>query len=208
MSIKVFADGSPLLASEINTNLMNQSVIVTTSARTSMPAAVEGMTVYETDTDKLLTYISTTVGWQLPWNMPWGCVGVGVATADQTGLTFTDITNMSVTWTSVAHRRYRMTANFVAVSTAGAPALQQTVIRNGAGSFTYGYVAHDFSVGANAFGVCCVGYMADSTAASQTAKVAFGRQGGDAATYTIQNATSMNGVLIVEDIGPAAAPVA
>lgn len=69
MAYKTFTAGEVLTASDVNTYLMKQSVIVCTSAtRPSGPN--EGMTIYETDTDQLLIYngsawetISHLAGW-------------------------------------------------------------------------------------------------------------------------------------------------
>lgn len=55
MPFKTFTAGDVLTASDVNTFLMNQSVIVcTSSTRPSSP--VEGQTIYETDTDVYKTY--------------------------------------------------------------------------------------------------------------------------------------------------------
>jgi hypothetical protein len=57
MAFKTFAPGV-LTASDMNTFLMNQAVITcTSSTRPSSP--VEGMTIYETDTDRYLSYTGT-----------------------------------------------------------------------------------------------------------------------------------------------------
>jgi len=58
MSFKTFTAGV-LTASEVNTYLMNQSVIVCTSA-TRPGSPNEGMTIYETDTDYYKVYSGST----------------------------------------------------------------------------------------------------------------------------------------------------
>lgn len=55
MAFKTFAAGDVLTASDLNTYLMKQSVIVCTSA-TRPGSPPEGMTIYETDTDLMKTY--------------------------------------------------------------------------------------------------------------------------------------------------------
>lgn len=69
MPFKTFVAGATLTAAEINTNLMNQAVIVCTSG-TRPASPVEGMVIYETDTDKLQVYggaawveVATTAAW-------------------------------------------------------------------------------------------------------------------------------------------------
>lgn len=55
MAYKTFVAGDVLTASDVNTYLMRQSVIAcTSSTRPASPA--EGMTIFETDTDKLRYY--------------------------------------------------------------------------------------------------------------------------------------------------------
>jgi hypothetical protein len=59
MAYKVFANGFPLQASELNTNLMQQVIAVFTDASsrdTDITSPVEGQFVYLTATDELLKY--------------------------------------------------------------------------------------------------------------------------------------------------------
>lgn len=61
MGFKTFNDGDVLTAADLNQYLMRQAVIECTSGtRPSSP--VEGMTIYETDTDTLVSY--TNAGWE------------------------------------------------------------------------------------------------------------------------------------------------
>lgn len=60
MAFKTFVAGDVLTASEVNTYLAKQAVIVCTSG-TRPSAPVEGMVIYETDTDKLSAYDGS--GW-------------------------------------------------------------------------------------------------------------------------------------------------
>lgn len=62
MAFKTWSAGDVLTASDVNTYLGQQSVIVCTSGtRPSSP--VEGMTVYETDTDMLRSYTGSAWQW-------------------------------------------------------------------------------------------------------------------------------------------------
>ena len=59
MSYKVFANGNPLLASELNTNLMQQAIAVfldATSRDAAITAPVEGQFAYLTASDELVKY--------------------------------------------------------------------------------------------------------------------------------------------------------
>jgi hypothetical protein len=62
MTYKVFTNGSPLPASDLNTYLMNQSVIVfanATARGTTLTAPTEGMVTYLRSTDRLEVYNGT-----------------------------------------------------------------------------------------------------------------------------------------------------
>lgn len=76
--------------------------VCTSGTRPSAPA--EGLTIYETDTDRVLTYNGTA--WVLPVNVPRGVLGKTVKSdADQTGITTeADLTGLSVTVTLEASR--------------------------------------------------------------------------------------------------------
>jgi len=71
MAYKTFVSGTPALASDINTYLVNQSVNVFTNAaaRTAaIPTPTEGMVTYLTGNDHLAVYSGTEwVTWDLAW---------------------------------------------------------------------------------------------------------------------------------------------
>lgn len=58
MGFKTWAAGDVLTAADVNAYLMKQSVIVCTSG-TRPASPIDGMTIYETDTDQLLIYESS-----------------------------------------------------------------------------------------------------------------------------------------------------
>jgi len=79
----------------------------TSNTRPSSPFV--GQEIYESDTYKTLQYVGASMTWKQRWNMPWGVVGRAKVTANQTGITtITDLTGLSVTWTAVANRVYRI----------------------------------------------------------------------------------------------------
>ena len=83
MAYKVFANGNPLLASEINDNLMQQVIAVfssTTTRDATITSPVEGQFVYLTDTD-VLTYYDGSA---------WTNFGAGApSVSEKTGTTYT-----------------------------------------------------------------------------------------------------------------------
>ena len=82
--------------------------VCTSSTRPTSP--YEGQAIYETDTDKMLVYNGSA--WYANWNTAWGQVGYVSKTSD-TNLTTTtaDITGLSITWTAVSGRIYKIVNN-------------------------------------------------------------------------------------------------
>ena len=83
MAYKVFANGNPLLASEINDNLMQQVIAVFTSSSSrdaTLTSPVEGQFVYLTDTDSLVKYDGSS--WIDAISLP--TPGISEKTADYT----------------------------------------------------------------------------------------------------------------------------
>lgn len=83
MAYKVFANGNPLLASELNDNLMQQviAVFASSSARdATLTSPVEGQFAYLTDTSKLTVYNGSA------WEdfSPAGAAPISEKTADYT----------------------------------------------------------------------------------------------------------------------------
>jgi hypothetical protein len=66
MAYKVFTNGSPLPASDLNTYLMNQSVMVfanSTARSAALTAPTEGMVTYLEDTNKVEVYTGSPLAW-------------------------------------------------------------------------------------------------------------------------------------------------
>lgn len=89
MPLKTFSVGDVLTAADVNDYLMEQAVITCTSAtRPSSP--VEGMTIYETDNDRLLTYsgsawvVIATLGAWTSYSPTWSSSGTAPALGDGT----------------------------------------------------------------------------------------------------------------------------
>ena len=213
MAFKTFTAGAVLTASDVNTYLAKQAVIVCTSTtRPSSPP--EGMTIYETDTDKLLTYVSSTTGWVPPWNQPWGVVAassggtsgygyVKLTSSAQTGIgsSATDITNATVTFTAVANRLYRVTAQADLIGSTATTAQFQVLVDGTASATAVSQVTG--SSGAYQDRMPTITYATTLTSGSHTIKLAASISSG---SLTISHATATPTILIVEDAGPAGAP--
>jgi hypothetical protein len=107
---KTFVAGDVLTAAQVNTFLMKQAVIVCDSSGDYPTSPVEGMTVYDKGADALKVYTTATTGWQPPWSLPWGRVAYASTTTAQTTSSATeqDLSGLSVTFTAVANRIYRL----------------------------------------------------------------------------------------------------
>jgi len=72
----------------------------------AIPAPVVGRTAMLAGS--MQVYQGAAIGWTPPWNTSWGTIVKAEKTAVQGGITtIVDVTNMSVTWTAIAGRRYR-----------------------------------------------------------------------------------------------------
>ncbi|MEU8371227.1 hypothetical protein [Micromonospora tulbaghiae] len=113
MAFKTFSAGDVLTASDVNTYLMKQVVIVCTSAsRPSSP--VEGMTIYETDTDVVRVHDGSnwiTVLHVGPGKAGTYRVGKNTRTADSGTFTIVEAAIDSVTVPLVSGRTYRVRWN-------------------------------------------------------------------------------------------------
>jgi hypothetical protein len=106
---KTFTAGSVLTASEVNSYLMKQTVIVCDSSADYPSSPNEGMFVYDKALDAFLQYTTSTTTWRPPWNLPWGRVASATGSATTNiGTTYVDLSGMSVSWTAVQNRRYRV----------------------------------------------------------------------------------------------------
>ena len=204
MAFKTFVAATSLPAADLNTYLMKQSVIVCTSGtRPSSPT--EGMTIYETDTDKLLIYTTATTLWQPPWNMAWGAVATVESSAVEQGsiTSVADVTGVTVTFTAVANRRYRIMADGIWFQTT-TPGVGSFTITNGAGTLlTLGGRSDEFIGAAATQSSFHVKAYTTLTSGSQTVKLRAAALSGTA--MTIFNSTAKS-TLVVEDAGPTAAP--
>lgn len=202
MAFKTFVAGATLTAAEVNTYLAKQAVIVcTSSTRPSSPP--EGMTIYETDTDKMLIYTTATTGWQPPWNMPWGVLAYAQTVTPQgTFTSLTDLTGVSSpALTLPANRRVRITASGMLQSTVTTDQ-GELHIREGGTTLKQMNIP---ALGGAAAGVEFSAVVVP-TAGSHTYKVSAARGfGGSGNVSTIASSTYPNFIL-VEDIGPAGAP--
>lgn len=139
-----------------------------------------------------------TYGTTLPWNVPWGYVNQNTSTATTTGIT-SDTDVVTVTWTAVANRRYRLTAqvNFQKKTNAGEVFVKLTDNSNALVQPAVRTMAID------AYGAETVQYIVSPGAGSTTYKVRI-----SANNSSVSLALPGGGVhyIRVDDMGPSAAP--
>jgi hypothetical protein len=137
--------------------------------------------------------------------LPWGIMAAAKASSvDQTGITtIVDVTGCSVTFTAVANRYYVAVGYVTDSASAGSPALQTIQITDSAAAVVYAReITHFTAGGGNLHTSQCESEPLTFAAGSTTLKLRFGRSGGDAATYTVNNST-MPAWIAVYDVGQA-----
>ena len=197
------------------------AAVVATSGTALPTTGTVGQQFYLTSGTQqgLYTYTNTTVGWTKPWHMPWGYIGgvklasgVGSPTTTNTAVGASNIVNtvnvgtMAVTFTAVANRTYRFHwyASWQGATATVSPiATDLVVLKPGATSgLRYGNVAVT-PTGNYAFNTG-VAYATDLPAGSNVVYVRqyIGGSGTPTPNYDGTGPWS----LLVEDIGPSAAP--
>ncbi len=202
MPFMTFTDGSVLTAAQVNDYLMKQAVIICTSGtRPSSP--IEGMRIYETDTDKVLVYTTATTGWAPPWNMPWGILGYAEVTANQTGIgaTITDLTSLSLTITYVANRRVKVTGEGQYQNNTNNE-FTKVYIREASVTLTARNFYTAVTLINNGFHV---EHILTPTAGARTYKLSANRSSSSGTTALIAASTEP-AFIRIEDIGPNGAP--
>jgi len=205
--IKSFTAGSVLTASDVNSYLMNQVVIAAQS--TDRPTSPQpGMTIYETDTRRVMIYNATT-GWTPPWSLPWGLVtttaggtgGYGYAriTTAQNGITTTatDVTSATVTFAASTNRLYRVTASADLVQAASATEGQIQLLVDGVAYSTARIAVSATDKFAN------IATVLTLATGSHTLRLQAQAIGG---TINIVGSSNAPTVFSVEDAGPVGAP--
>ena len=203
MAFKTFVAGAVLTASDVNTYLAKQAVIVCTSG-TRPTSPPEGMTIYETDTDKLLVYTTATTGWVPPWNTAWGVLDYEQVTTNQGSITtITDLTGLSATATVSANRRIRTTLSFEWLGQdAGARHIAYIT-----DSSSVSVARHVWDVpGTGDLTVCTLSIIESPAAGSFTRKGRLERSTGTGVTELRGASPARPAFILIEDIGPNGAP--
>ena len=140
MAFKTFVANDVLTASEVNTYLMKQTVIVCTSS-TRPASPVEGMVIFETDTNKLTAYDGS--GWNITY----------VSLAESQTLTNKTLTSPTLTTPTLGTPSSGTLTNCTGLPVSGITASTTTAI--GVGSIELGH-ATDTTVSRVSAGVIAV----------------------------------------------------
>jgi len=210
-----------LTAADLNNYCQTQSVMYfsSTGARdASVTAPVAGMTAYIDSADVNEGLYSYTGGrWNRgpSWNAPWGIVaataggtiglGYAVVTAPQASITTqVDLTSLSITFSTLANRMYRINAHCDFFSNTASDTANLYIVRDG----TSIAIAHSAALGTSSADLRTVAIMRpfiQTAAASVTLKLAAARQSGTGSLTMHAGATNVAS-MVIEDIGPAGAP--
>lgn len=192
MPLLSFTAGTALPAASMNTIAKQVVITCLSSGRPSSPPT--GMTIYETDTNRVLCWNGSA--WTPPSNLPWGTLGYAAQTASQSGFTAeSDIAGVSVTFTALASRRYRTTLR-IPVAECMSASLIAAFINDGGGRIGQG----NESVGAGGGTNHTVTAITSGVSGSQTHRGRLYSSGGSATLLATANTPIW---LMVEDIGSA-----
>lgn len=176
----------------------------TTTARdNAVTSPTDGMTAYiaSGDVAEGLYCRNTDDAWRYPWNLPWGSIGYAEVTANQTGITtIVDLTSLTLTWTAVANRVYKITGFAQFTSSVAADVARLSITTDGNTLVQMGQQV----VGATPVTIAAVRRIVTG-AGSQTYKLRAERSAGTGNVAMNVGAT-LPGFILVEDIGPSGAP--
>ena len=113
------AAGQVLTAAHTNTYWMRQ--VVATGLSSARPTGYEGRVIYDTDTDSLMVYASSSTGWRPPWNMPWGHVARSVNASNVSLNNAQGVVAPAITIPVLKNRRYRFAGIARAITDPGDP---------------------------------------------------------------------------------------
>lgn len=173
--------------------------VVTTSG--ALPTGIVGRTVYTTDDHKLQVFAGATPTLRPPWNLPWGIQGIATTSSGQAGVTSSgaDLTGLSVTFTAVANRRYRITG-YVCLLKNTSAGLMRFLITDG--SNTQLRLALLYAPTSGTYYNIHTSVVHTPAAGSFTYKL---RASSDTNTMDVAHGTDP-GFILVEDIGPNGSP--
>jgi hypothetical protein len=138
-----------------------------------------------------------------PWRTAWGTSGSATITANSSttsGTTILDITGLSVSWTAVTGRRYKVSVSGLLSATLGDRGLG--FIRDGASTTLTRWAQHEFTATGTTTIAQSGFVLLSGLSGAQTSKVSIQREAGTGSVL-ISGSTIFPASILVEDIGPA-----
>ena len=208
MPYSTIVAGTTITSSWANASVRDQTVVPfanATARDAAITVPVVGMVEYlsTNDTGEGLTTRNSAGQWRLPWNLPWGVQGYAAATANQTTITtLVDLSGITVTWTAVANRRYRVYSEVYFLSSV-ANDIAALAIADGAGSQQQSSFVTCTSTSQP---IKCVGSVIQTVAAGSTTRKAQASRAAGTGNITMVAGAAAPAFILVEDIGPSGAP--
>ena len=174
-----------------------RSGVCTSTTRPTTP--YEGQMIYETDTDKVLVWNGSA--WYANWNLPWGFVAETTLANTSSNYITAEQDVLSLTFTSIASRKYRYTASGLIVNSGtGHISINFVNASNVALREYYTY----FAASTNSYQMGFFDYQESiTTAGSVTRKVRHPASTPGVLYYGANTRDSIAWKIRVEDIGPA-----
>lgn len=184
------------LSQQIGASSLSKPGVCTSSTRPATP--YEGQMIYETDTDKVLVWNGSA--WYANWNTAWGLVGSAYTTTSDTSITAEEV-ELTVTWTAIANRYYKLSwfePDTGVAGAGGAAIVLRFRLTNLVG--TQLQLAYNWVIGSSVDTVSQCIYYGTFSAGSTT--VVATAQNGGGVTFQLTRGTGKTGFFLVEDIGP------
>lgn len=149
---------------------------------------------------QLQQYAGATDGWRQPWNEDWGFLGRASATSTQsTVTTIADLTSLTVAFTAVANRRYKVKVNVLISSTVAADGMLLT-LADGSNNAKQGW--NPTAPAANAAVSLSPEFVVTGLAAgAQTLKLRLSRSSGTGSLASSASSSVVAEILVYDD-GP------
>jgi hypothetical protein len=186
------------LSSVVGAQSIVKPGVCTSSTRPASP--FEGQMIYETDTDKVLVYNGSA--WYANWNLPWGVVGYATplsATFNTSSATPVDVTGMSISFTGIANRRYRVNFNASQIFGTSGDRVRLTFT----GTNITPTKSYYFGVTASTVGIAGSYSHVFTATGSSVIKLQFCRDSGSSSAAIYADTAEGYGHFYLEDIGPA-----